>query len=99
MNSSSDIFKLLHWASPRQVRVPPPLIHGGRIISEEIESATILPGSLLARFQSSDDLPPCTIHGMVRIQWTEELFKIGIHQCTKGSGNICFGADGISTDL
>ncbi|POS86230.1 hypothetical protein EPUL_003091 [Erysiphe pulchra] len=99
MNFSWDVFKLMHWASPRQSKIPPPLIHQERIISDQAERATILRVFLLAILQSSDDLPPCTIPGEVHIPWKNEPTETEVGICTIGSGKTCSGADRISTEL
>lgn len=60
---SSDIFKPTYRASPRQPKVPPPLILKERITSEQTERATILRNRQLARFESSYSLPFRTTQG------------------------------------
>ncbi|POS83591.1 hypothetical protein EPUL_004307 [Erysiphe pulchra] len=76
LTSSSDVFRLMRWASPKDSGIPPQLIHQGRITSDQEERAMILRDSLPARHQASDDLLPCTLLGSDHIQWIEEVTEI-----------------------
>ncbi|KAI1004666.1 hypothetical protein K3495_g3552 [Podosphaera aphanis] len=73
MKSSSDVFGLMRWAAPTQMKIPPPLMHEGRFIWDQAERAEILRDTLLARCQASDDLAPCSLSSVARIPWTEDL--------------------------
>ncbi|KAI0994897.1 hypothetical protein K3495_g13283 [Podosphaera aphanis] len=89
----------MRWASPCHEKIPPPLLHEGRLVSDQEERASILRDNLLARHQASDDLPPTILTGETKIPWTEELSEIEVRKCTIGSGNTSAGADGISVEL
>ncbi|KAI1002861.1 hypothetical protein K3495_g5343 [Podosphaera aphanis] len=99
MKSSSDIFGLMRWATPRQIKIPPPLMHEGRFVLDQAERAEILRDTLLARCQASEDLAPCSLSSVARIPWTEDLTDIEVRTCTIGSGNTSTGADEISVEL
>ncbi|KAI0992053.1 hypothetical protein K3495_g16133, partial [Podosphaera aphanis] len=73
MTTPADIFKLMKASSPRQASVPPPLMHEGRLVTDQAERASILRDALLARHQASDDLPPCTLQSDDRIPWNIEV--------------------------
>ncbi|KAI0999189.1 hypothetical protein K3495_g9008 [Podosphaera aphanis] len=99
MKSSSDVFGIMRWATPRQMKIPPALMHEGRFVSDQAERAEILPDTLLARFQASEDLAPCSLSNVARIPWTEDMTDIEVQICTIGSGNTSPGADKISVGL
>ncbi|POS87151.1 hypothetical protein EPUL_001256 [Erysiphe pulchra] len=71
MVSSSDTYKLMHWATPRQSVVPPPLLNNGQLVSNNEERACILRDSLLARFEASYDLSSCLLPGDDHIPWKD----------------------------
>lgn len=98
MNSAKEINKLARWATPRHANIPP-LIHDGRLISNQVERAITYRDNLLARNQSADDLPTCKIPDEAETIWMEELSEIEVRYCTVGDGNTCAGADGISVEL
>lgn len=83
----------MRWASPYTSKSTPSSYSGRKNFSERIDCATILRDSLLARFESSDNVPPCSFPVVARIQWTEEFSEIEAYQCTIGCGNMCHGAD------
>lgn len=89
----------MRWAEPRNTGIPPPLYIEGRFISDQAEGAEILQDSLLARYQASHDLPPCSLSGNTRMTWSEEIEEIEVRSCTIGCGNTSPGADGISVEL
>ncbi|KAI1005750.1 hypothetical protein K3495_g2460 [Podosphaera aphanis] len=99
MKSPSDIYRLIRWAKPRHIEVPPPLLYIGRLVSDQAERALVLRDSLLARLDATDDLPIPTINAEIRILWTEGLEEIEVRLCTIGSGNTCPGTDRISVEL
>ncbi|KAI0994968.1 hypothetical protein K3495_g13212 [Podosphaera aphanis] len=99
MKSSSDVFGLMRWATPRQMKIPPPLMHEGRFVLDQAERAEILRDTLLARCQASEDLAPCPLSSVARRPWTEELTDIEVRTCIIGSGNTSPGADEISVEL
>ncbi|KHJ30457.1 putative eka-like protein [Erysiphe necator] len=76
MKSSRDAYKLMRWAAPQHSSNTPPLRHEGRIIADQLERAITLRDCLLSRFSASDDLPPCTVSGVARIPWSEELTEL-----------------------
>ncbi|KAI0995288.1 hypothetical protein K3495_g12894 [Podosphaera aphanis] len=99
MKSSSDVFGLMRWAVPSQMKIPPPLMHEGRFVSNQAERAEILRDTLLARCQASDDLAPCSVLSVARIPWTEDLSDLEVRTCTISSSNTSPGADEISVEL
>ncbi|KAI1005700.1 hypothetical protein K3495_g2517 [Podosphaera aphanis] len=99
MHTPSDVFNLMGWLTPRQEKIPPPLLHNGNFISDHAERATVLRDSLLARHKASEDLPNFTISNEGHIPWTYDLTESEVRTCTIGSGNSCPGADGISVEL
>ncbi|KAI1002492.1 hypothetical protein K3495_g5712, partial [Podosphaera aphanis] len=99
MTTPDDIFKLMRTASPRQASVPPPLLHDGRLVTNQAERATILRDALLARHQASDDLSTCTLQSSNRILWNTEVTDKEARACTIGGGNTAPGADGVSVEL
>ncbi|KAI1005978.1 hypothetical protein K3495_g2241 [Podosphaera aphanis] len=99
MTIAADIFKLMRSASPRQAKIPPPLIHEGSLITNPAERATILRDALLARHHETDDLPPCTTARDNRISWENHISEEDVRKYTIGCRNIAPGADGVSVEL
>ncbi|KAI0999024.1 hypothetical protein K3495_g9171 [Podosphaera aphanis] len=99
INSLSDTFKVMRWASPCHEKIPPPLLYEGRLVLDQEERASILRDNLLARHQASDDLPPTILAGETKIPWTEKLSEIEVCKYTIVSGNTSPGADDISVEL
>ena len=99
MRSCSDVYKMMRWAAPKHQKIPPPLRHDGKLVSDQAERAMILRDLLLDRHSETDDLPPCTRPAEPRNPWFEEISELEAQSCTIGGGNTCPGADGISVEL
>lgn len=68
-------------------------------ISEQVERSNILQYSLLARFQNSDDIPPCKIPRKSRIKYLKKLTEIEVCLCINRSGKVYHSLDDISMEL
>ncbi|KAI0997417.1 hypothetical protein K3495_g10768 [Podosphaera aphanis] len=99
MTTPADVFKLIQTSSPQQASVPPPLIHEGRMVTNQAERAEILRDELLARYQASDDLSVCTTQSNNRIPWNSDITVEEVRACTIGCENTAPGADGVSVEL
>lgn len=99
MTTAADIFKLMRAANPRQAKIPPPLTHEGILITDPSERATILRDALLARHQSTNDIPPFTISSDNQIPWDDDITDETVRTCTIGCRKTAPGADGVTVEL
>ena len=98
--TESQVFKLMRWAKPKPAKEPPPLqVSPNQWLSDPLQRTTALRDSLLARFNSSNDINLWEDGEPDTIPWDGVVSLEDVTAATIGSKETAPGHDKITVRL
>ncbi|KAJ3575723.1 hypothetical protein NPX13_g3935 [Xylaria arbuscula] len=102
-NTDAALYKVVAWHKKESGLQPPPLIHEGRVVEDELGKAELLRQAVLNRFDSRDDLAGNPLEGWrsyeATLPWNTSTTLEEVEAHTIGVSSTSPGPDGITVDL